>query len=315
MNIAFFWTWDFSKNILKDILSYEEVNVRLVVSQPDKEVWRKKEILATPVKKLSLEKWLQIVQARNISGEEKDELIVKLKSLELDFIVVVAYWKIIPKEILDIPKYGSINIHGSILPKYRWASPIQEALKNWEKSTWLTIMYMSEMMDEWDILAVEEIEVDIVDKTPDIFEKFEKFWAKLLLDTLKKVINWSVKWIKQDNSKATYCKKIEKENWKIDFKKETSSEIYNKFRAYYTWPWIFTFLNWKKFNLEEIFFDENIYNNLSKWEVIKLDNWNIWIVCADKKAIILKKVKLEWKKSLNIKDFLNWNKNFIWTIL
>ncbi len=315
MNIAFFWTWDFSKNILKDILSYEEVNVRLLVSQPDKEVWRKKEILATPVKKLSLEKWLQIVQARNISGEEKDELIVKLKSLELDFIVVVAYWKIIPKEILDIPKYGSINIHGSILPKYRWASPIQEALKNWEKSTWLTIMYMSEMMDEWDILAVEEIEVDIVDKTPDIFEKFEKFWAKLLLDTLKKVINWSVKWIKQDNSKATYCKKIEKENWKIDFKKETSSEIYNKFRAYYTWPWIFTFLNWKKFNLEEIFFDENIYNNLSKWEVIKLDNWNIWIVCADKKAIILKKVKLEWKKSLNIKDFLNWNKNFIWTIL
>lgn len=315
MNIAFFWTWDFSKNILKDILSYEEVNVRLLVSQPDKEVWRKKEILATPVKKLSLEKWLQIVQARNISGEEKDELIVKLKSLELDFIVVVAYWKIIPKEILDIPKYGSINIHGSILPKYRWASPIQEALKNWEKSTWLTIMYMSEMMDEWDILAVEEIEVDIVDKTPDIFEKFEKFWAKLLLDTLKKVINWSVKWIKQDNSKATYCKKIEKENWKIDFKKETSSEIYNKFRAYYTWPWIFTFLNWKKFNLEEIFFDENIYNNLLKWEVIKLDNWNIWIVCADKKAIILKKVKLEWKKSLNIKDFLNWNKNFIWTIL
>lgn len=315
MNIAFFWTWDFSKNILKDILSYEEVNVRLVVSQPDKEVWRKKEILATPVKKLSLEKWLQIVQARKLSGEEKDELIIKLKSLELDFIVVVAYWKIIPKEILDIPKYGSINIHGSILPKYRWASPIQEALKNWEKSTWLTIMYMSEMMDEWDILAVEEIEVDIVDKTPDIFEKFEKFWAKLLLDTLKKVINWSIKWIKQDNSKATYCKKIEKENWKIDFKKETSSEIYNKFRAYYTWPWIFTFLNWKKFNLEEIFFDENIYNNLSKWEVIKLDNWNIWIICADKKAIILKKVKLEWKKSLNIKDFLNWNKNFIWTIL
>lgn len=315
MNIAFFWTWDFSKNILKDILSYEEVNVRLVVSQPDKEVWRKKEILATPVKKLSLEKWLQIVQARKLSGEEKDELIIKLKSLELDFIVVVAYWKIIPKEILDIPKYGSINIHGSILPKYRWASPIQEALKNWEKSTWLTIMYMSEMMDEWDILAVEEIEVDIVDKTPDVFEKFEKFWAKLLLDTLKKVINWSIKWIKQDNSKATYCKKIEKENWKIDFKKETSSEIYNKFRAYYTWPWIYAFLNWKKFNLEEIFFDENIYNNLSKWEVIKLDNWNIWIICADKKAIILKKVKLEWKKSLNIKDFLNWNKNFIWTIL
>ena len=315
MNIAYFWTWDFSKNILEDILNNKEVNIKLVVSQTDKEVWRKREILETPVKKLSLEKWLQIVQAKKLSGEEKEELIIKLESLKLDFIVVVAYWKIIPKEILDIPKYGSINIHGSILPKYRWASPVQEVLKNWENSTWLTIMYMNEMMDEGDILAVEEIEVDIVDKTPDIFKKFEKFWAKLLLDTLNKVITWSIKWIKQDNSKATYCKKIQKENWKVDFRKETSLEIYNKFRAYYTWPWIYTFLNWKKFNLEEIFFDEKTYKNFSAWEVIRLENLRIWIVCSDKKAIVLKKVKLEWKKSLDIKDFLNWNKNFIWTIL
>jgi methionyl-tRNA formyltransferase len=227
----------------------------------------------------------------------------------------VAYGKIMPKEILEIPKYGCINIHWSILPKYRWASPIQESLKNWDKKTWLTIMYMSEWMDEWDILKIEEIDVDNVDKTWDIFNKFEKIWPKLLINTLNWIVDWNIKWIPQDNSKATYCKKIEKENWYIDFKNETSFEIYNKFKAYYNWPWIYTFFEWKKLNLEEISIVNNTSESRQTGQVIKLENKKIWVICADNKVILIEKVKLEWKKSMSTIDFINGNKSFINAIL
>lgn len=140
--------------------------------------------------------------------------------MDLDFIIVVAYWKIIPKAILDIPKYSCINIHWSILPKYRWASPIQESIKNWDTETWLTIMSMSEGMDEWDILKIEKTQIDILDKTPDIFKKFEQFWTNLLINTLKWIINWKIKWVPQDNSKATYCSKIKKKIEKLILQKK-----------------------------------------------------------------------------------------------
>ncbi len=314
MKLAFFWTWDFSKNTLKWILDIgNDIDICLVVSQPDKPVWRDKKIVNTLIKQFALEKNIEVLQPVKLKNNE--EFFDKLRSLKLDFIIVVAYWKIIPKDILDIPKNGCINIHWSILPKYRWASPIQESLKNWDKKTWLTIMYMSEWMDEWDLLKIEEIDIDNVDKTWDIFNKFEKIWPKLLIDTLNWVIAWKIKWIPQDNSKATYCKKIEKENWFVDFKKETSFEIYNKFRAYYNWPGIYTFFEWKKLNLEEILVTDNIIESGQIGQVVKLENKKIWVICADNKAIIIERVKLEWKKSMSPIDFINGNKSFINVIL
>lgn len=310
MKIAFFWTWDFSKNILKNILSHKKSpDIKLIVSQIDKHIWRKMILTETPVKIFAKEKNIEILQPEILKNN--NIFFEKLKSLNLDFIVVVAYWKIIPKEILKIPKFGCINIHWSLLPLYRWASPIQESLKNWDKKTWLTIMYMSEWMDEWDILKQKEIEIDILDKTPDIFEKFEKIWADLLLESLEEIILWNIKWQKQDSSKVSYCSKIEKKHWEINFKTETAEDIYNKFRAYFPWPWIFTFYNWKKFTIENCFFENTQINNenLSIWDVIKINN-EIWIICK-KWILILKIVKLEWKKSNDIKSFINWNKNFL----
>lgn len=318
MKLAFFWTWEFSKNILKWVIEIknnykENIDICSVVSQPDKPSWRDKKITPTPIKQFSIDNNIEVLQPEKLKNNE--EFFNKLRNLNLDFIVVVAYGKIIPKEILDIPKYGCINIHWSILPKYRWASPIQEALKNWDMLTWLTIMNMSEWMDEWNLLKIEEIDVDIVDKTPDIFRKFERIWPKLLLDTLFWIIDWSIIWTTQDNSKATYCKKIEKEDWLVDFNTETSFEIYNKFRAYYNWPWIYTNFLWKKLNLEEISIGDSIIENGQIWQVVKLENKKIWVICKDKKAIILEKVKLEGKKSMLIIDFINWNKSFINAIL
>ncbi len=306
MNIAFFWTWEFSKNILQWILTDWSIDVWLVVSQPDKPIWRKKIITATPIKKLALEQNIKVLQPEKLKNNTDF-----FKQLEwFDFIVVVAYWKIVPNEVLDAPKYWCINIHGSILPVYRWASPIQEAVKNWDSETWLTIMYMSEWMDEGDILDIEKINIDKLDKTEDIFKKFEKIGSKLLIDTLNWIVDWSIKWQKQDEIKATYCSKISKEDWEVNIKSDTWKDIFNKYKAYSNWPWIYIYFKNKKLNLENIELIEND-TNWKVWEVIKIDKNNIWIITFDNKILLLRQVKLEWKKSMNILSFINWNKDFL----
>ena len=307
MKIAFFWTWDFSKNILNWILKFRDIiDVSLIVSQPDKPVWRKKEILPTPVKILAQNNNIKVSQP--IKLKNNLDFFSELKNENLDFIVVVAYWKIVPKEILDTPKYWCINIHWSILPLYRWASPIQESIKNSDTQTWLTIMYMSKWMDEWDILNIKKININKTDKTEDIFKKFEEIWPELLIETLNWIIKWEIIWIKQDDSKATYCSKIIKEDGEINFNNSAKS-IYDKFRAYSWWPWIYTYYNWKKLNIEDLEYIEK-WDFLEIWTVIKLENKKIWIICS-KWILILKQIKLEWKKTMDINSFINWNKNFL----
>lgn len=312
MKIAFFWTGDFSKNILENIIQNKEISVELVVSQPDKPVGRKKIITPTPVKEAAHNHNIEVLQP--IKLKNNIDFFERLKWF--DFIVVVAYWKIVPKEVLEAPKYWCINIHWSILPKYRWASPIQEAIKNWDKETWLTIMYMSEWMDEWDILNIQKTPIDIMDKTPDIFKKFENIWAELLINTLKQIINWEITAEKQNNHNATYCSKINKSDWEIFFKENFSDEIYNKFRAYNPWPTIYSYYNNKKLTIQDCFFQEiNWFEDKKAWDVVKIEfEWKkiykVWIVCK-KWILVLKEIKLEWKKSMDILSFINWNKDFL----
>lgn len=314
IKIAYFWTGEFSARILADILKDSFFETKLVVSQADKKIWREQILTATPVKKLALENNLEVSQPEKI--KENTEFFDKLKSLELDFIIVVAYGKIIPKEILEIPSNFVVNIHGSILPNYRWASPIQESIKAWDTKTGLTIMKMSEWMDEGDILSIREIDIDLKDKTLDIFEKFSEIWAPLLSDTLKKYLNWDLKTIKQDDKKATYCSKISKEDWKIDFAKMTAKQIYDTYRAYSAWPWIYTYFKWKKLDITDCFFDEHevfIDDDFSLWDVVELEDHgekSIWIICLSG-ILILNKVKLEWKKEMDIFSFVNWYKYFL----
>lgn len=177
-------------------------------------------------------------------------------------------------------------------------------------------MYMSAWMDEWNILKIEEIPVDILDKTQDIFKKFENIWAKVLVETLEKIIKNEITSIKQNNDEATYCSKILKTDWEIHFKNSSSFEIYNKFRAYFTWPWIYTYYKWKKFEITDCYFDNHEVNfdeDFMIWDVVEIwndDEMDIWVLCK-KWTLILKKVKLEWKKETNIKDFINGNKDFL----
>lgn len=318
LKIAFFGTPEFAGKIFSWVLEYSEIDCKLVVSQPDKPVWRKKELIPTPVKEVALEHNIEVMQPEKIRKNE--DFFKILRNLDLDFIVVVAYGKIIPKEILDIPKYWCVNIHGSILPKYRGASPVQAAIKSGEKETWLTTMYMSEGMDEWDILQIGKIKVDIVDTSEDIFQKFIEIGPKLLIDTLKKVKNWEIQWIPQNDLEASYCSKILREDGEVFFQKQTAQEIFNTYRAYTPWPGIFSFYEWKRFVIEECCFDEvwelekNYLEDVLPGEFIKINKKTFWIVCSDKKFLIIKKVKLEGKKSMDIASFVNGNKDIVWYI-
>lgn len=313
MKIAFFWTWDFSKNILESLLKEKNIEVALTVSQPDKPVGRKKILTPTAVKILSEERNIPVLQP--VSLKNNLEFFDTLTNLELDFIVVVAYGKIVPNQVLEAPKYGCINIHGSILPLYRWASPIQEAVKRGDSKTGLTIMYMSEGMDEWDILKIHEVDILRDETSQDIFNKFQDIWTKVLVNTLKSVLNWEIKWQKQDESKATYCSKIDKKDGHIDFNKN-ALEIYNQYKAYKNWPGIYTQYKDKKFSIEECdFINEEILEEwvFEIWDVLEYSaHWieAVWVACSSW-ILILKQIKLEWKKTMDINSFINGNKDFL----
>ena len=315
MKIAFFGTPQFAADILSGLLLYHELKIVLVVSQPDKTVWRKKEFISTPVKQVALNSNIEVLQPTSFkkNGSFQDTLL----SHDLDFIVVVAYGKIIPKSILKVPKYGCINLHGSILPHYRWASPVQAALRDGVSETGLTTMYMSEKMDEWDILQIAKIKVDMVDKTPDIFQKFVDIGPELLRDTLLGIQNWEIFWVTQDHSNASYCGKISKEEGEISFQNQSAEEIYNLYRAYTPWPWIYTYYQGKRLVIEECCFDdiwdhEKQYTwDVSCWSFIKINKKYYWIICADNKFLVVTQVKLEGKKSMDTVSFVNGNKDVL----
>jgi len=181
-------------------------------------------------------------------------------------------------------------------------------------------MYMSEWMDEWDMLSIEEVDIEKDDKTLDIFKKFENIWPELLINTLKWVLSWNIKWKKQDDNKATYCSKINKKDWEINWQGESSEDIYNKYRAYNPWPGIYSYYLDKKINFEEIeikplfwIFSSLLEGGAKKVEVGQvIKNWkHVWVVCLDNKILILKQVKLEWKRSMDILSFINGNKDFL----
>ncbi len=202
------------------------------------------------------------------------------------------------------------------MPLYRGASPIQESIKNGDTKTWLTIMKMSEGMDEWDILSIKEIDIDLTDKSEDIFNKFGDIGESLLSTTLQKYLEWFIKAIKQEDSKATYCSKILKEDGKIDFSESRAKEIYDMWRAYSTWPGIYTYFKWKKLDITDCFFDEHevfLDEDFARWDVIELEDHgekSIWVVCISG-ILLINKVKLEWKKEMDIFSFVNWYKDFL----
>jgi methionyl-tRNA formyltransferase len=311
MRIWFFWTPSLSAKALQDLLDTTDCEVVFVVTNPDKPIGRNQDMTQTPVKTLALSHQIPVFTPWKI--RENTEFFDTLRTFWCDYYIVVAYGKILPKEVLQMPKKMCINIHGSILPAYRWASPIQSALLHGEETTGVTIMEMSEGMDEGDILKIREIEIAKEETTESLFEKFMKISGPTLIQTLRELETWGITPLPQDASRATYCKKIEKEDGLIDWN-QSAKEIYQKWQAYTPWPGIYTIYEGKRLLLEKISLVLSEEDSKNTGKVIKQSDWSIGVICG-KWILTLEQVKLEWKKSQNIKDFVNGNQNFIWITL
>ena len=191
----------------------------------------------------------EIFQQENMRESKKD--------FQFDLLIVVAYGKIIPENILNMPKLGSINVHYSLLPKCRGASPIESAILHGDTETGITIQKMAFRIDSGPILAQEKVEIGNDEKAPDLCKRLTKIGAELLVKIMPDFIEGKIKAIPQDESQATYCKKIKKEDGLVNLKEELPGVLHNKFRAYATWPRIFFFQNGKRI----IITDAELINN------------------------------------------------------
>lgn len=227
MNIIFMGTPDFAKESLEKIYN-EKHNILAVVTNIDKKQGRGMKISYTPVKEFALEKDIKIFQPQKVRND--NEFIEEIKKLNPDVIVVVAYGKILPKELLDIPKYGCINVHGSLLPKYRGAAPIQWAVLNGDKITGITTMFMDEGMDTGDMILKEEVEIGANETTGELWDRLSIIGADLLVKTLDEIKNSTVKREKQPKE-FTHAPMLSKDMAKIDWNTMTAQKIHNLVRG------------------------------------------------------------------------------------
>ena len=293
--VVFMGTPDFSVPILKGLI--ENYNVIGVVTQPDKEVGRHHEVEYSPIKKIALENNIKVVQPVKIRTDFECVL-----EMNPDIIVTCAYGQIIPKEILDYPKFGCINVHASLLPKYRGGAPIHRAILNGEKETGITIMYMAEGMDDGDIISQESIEIRDDETVGELHDELSNLGVKLLLDTLPSIFEGTNNRIKQDESKVCFAKIIKKEDEILDFD-DTAINIYNKIRGLNPFPGSYAILDNKRVKIYKSRIEKS--NNSSIPGTI-IDVLKDGIVVKTKDdSIVIEELKQEGKKRMTAKEFLN----------
>ena len=293
--VIFMGTPSFAVPILEQLI--EKTNVILVVSQPDREKDRKGNILPTPIKKIATENNIEVYQPIKIKEEYE-----KIISLNPDIIITCAYGQIIPEEILNKPKYGCINVHGSLLPKLRGGAPIHHAIIDGEKETGITIMYMDKLMDSGDIISQKKISILNEDNLDSLYTKMSQLGAELLIETLPSIINGTNERIKQDESKVTFGYNITKEEEKINFSK-SSQEIYNQIRGLNSFPGAYCILDDKRLKVYTSEITRQTSNKPSG-TIINIDKTGIFVSTRDK-VIKLTEIKLEGKKRCFVKDFVN----------
>ncbi len=271
--------------------------VDLVVTQPDKPFGRKQLLKPTPVKEKAIELDIPVFQPVDIKTD--NEAILKR---EFDFIIVAAYGQIIPEKILIHGKYRAINVHASLLPKYRGGSPMHTAIKNGDKKTGVTIMYMEKKMDAGEILAQQECEISFRENVETLEMKLSELGSRLLIETLNDLQLGLISPVVQDESKVTYAWNIKREDERLDFNK-TAEEVYNHVRAFYPWPLTYTEINGKKLKIFQVdFVAENISKNIG--EIVKADNDGVYIQTADG-MVIIKELQLAGKTRMTIDSFMN----------
>lgn len=306
IRLIFMGTSAFAGTIL-ETLKKNNAHILTVYTQTEKPVGRKQIKEKSPVGKIA-EKY----SLPNEAPEKLDEAFMeKVKSFEPDVIVVAAYGKILPEKLLNLPTFGALNVHGSILPKYRGASPIQSAIMNNEEEAGITLIKMDAGVDTGDILTQATLKIHPQETAEDLEKRLAELGAVTLLETLPGWVNGEIEACPQNSSQASYCSLLKRSHGQIDWQKDASL-IFCQYRACAGWPEVFT--NWdnKRLKLKKISLalpTSNQTFNLAPGTVFS-DN-DLVYVATPNGAIILEEVQLEGKKNVNIKDFVRGYKNFI----
>lgn len=295
LKVIFMGTPDFCVPILKALS--EKCNVIAVVTQPDKEVGRKKEISYSPIKKTAIDLGIKVLQPVKIKEEYKEII-----DLNPDIIITCAYGQIVPEVILNYPKYGCINVHASLLPKLRGGAPIHKAIIYGYDVTGITIMYMDKGMDTGDMISKKEVKIEDNDTAETLHDKLQKISVTLLLETLPKIINGTNKREKQDDNRATYAYNISRQEEHVDFNK-TSKEVFNQIRGLNSWPGAYAVLDDKNIKLWLSKVSKNHYD-AKPGTIVNLDKNGMEIVTKDG-SVLITELQLPGKRKTNIKDFIN----------
>lgn len=305
VKIVFFGTSDFAVPALTSLLNFGYAVVA-VVTQSEKPAGRQRITMSSPVKKAALEHRIPVFEPHNLKNDE--EFFKQFKHLSPDLCIVAAYGKIIPSQYIEIPKHGFINIHPSLLPKYRGPSPVQAAIMNGDEETGVTIMKIDERMDHGPLLENRKWKIESGKYYIEIEKKLAKEGAELLIETLPKYISGELKPREQDHYQATFTKLLKRDDGRIDWNR-TAEEIYNQIRALNPEPGTWTIWKSKVFNIKEA---QPLYlevEPLSAGIVVKVDG-DI-AVTTSKCYLILKQIQLEGGKEMDVKSFLNGHSDFL----
>ena len=303
MNILFMGTPDFARDSLESVYN-AGYNILGVVTNPDRPKGRGMKLVASPVKEFAIEKNLEIFQPEKVRKNE--EFINQIKALNPDIICVVAYGKILPKEILDIPRLGCINVHGSLLPKYRGAAPIQWAVLNGDKTTGVTTMYMDVGMDTGDMILKEKTEIAPDETTGELWDRLAKIGADLLVKTLEQIENKTAPRIPQGED-FLMAPMLDKEMSKIDWESKTAQEIKNLVRGLNPIMGTYAYLNGKKIKIWKVDVVKANSEDTKNGTVLKSDSKDGLYIKAKDGVIKVLEIQGENAKRMNIQDFLRGN--------
>lgn len=309
MNILFMGTPDFAKESLEAIYN-AKYNIIGVVTNPDKPKGRGMKMIASPVKEFALEKNIPVFQPLKV--RKNTEFIEKIKELKPDVICVVAYGKILPKEILDIPQLGCINVHGSLLPKYRGAAPIQWAVINGDKETGITTMYMDVGMDTGDMILKEKVSIGENETTGELWDRLSKIGGELLVKTLKLIEDGNAPRTKQGED-YTIAPMLDKEMANIDWENKTAEQIKNLIRGLNPIMGAYTFVNGKKLKIwkAQVVEENKILvsdNKIKNGDIVLADAKQGLFFKAKDGMLEAIEIQAENCKKMNAKDFLRGNK-------
>lgn len=293
LKVVFMGTPEFAVPVLEKLI--ENTNVKLVVSQPDAYIGRKKILTPSPIKSLAIENNIETFTPYKIKEDYE-----KIIEVNPDIIITCAYGQIIPKVLLDLPKYKCINVHASLLPKYRGGSPIGKSIMEGDDQTGITIMYMAEGMDDGDIIKQKSINILDEDNIHTLSNKLSVLGAELLIETLPNILDGTFKQIKQDETKVTYAYTPKRSDELIDFN-DNSKNIHNKIRA--LTPYTYCLLDGKEMKIvSSIFLNDNPSGEIG--QIVAVDKESFTVKCQEGTLKILEIIPYS-KKQMKVRDYFN----------